>query len=289
MIVIQICGGLGNQMFQVALGRKLACVNQAPLKLDLTPLRTDPLRSYACSPFRLDAEFASDRDLNTFAIPLARRMGRIGTVFSTFFPGKNVVREKAFPFDPEILKVKSPAYLIGYWQTERYFADIADTIRADFQLVEPFTADRHDLLNQIQASTAVSVHVRRGDYVTNPSAAVVHGTCSPHWYAQAMTRMAERVANPKFFVFSDDADWARDNLPNPDGTVFVRQQADGRDHQDMHLMANCRHHIIANSSFSWWGAWLNPRQDKQVIAPAKWFNQSANDTCDLIPEGWEQL
>ena len=276
-------------MFQYALGRRLALLNGVALKLDVTPLKTDALRDYACGHFRIEAGLANDAELNAFAWPISRRMGRMGRLAAKFLPGKGVVREKAFPFDPEILKIKSPAYVIGYWQTELYFAQIADIIRADFQLAEPFSADRQILLSQIQGSNAVSVHVRRGDYVSNPAANAVHGTCSPAWYGRAMDRMAQVQENTKFFVFSDDPVWAKANLPQGPQMVFVEQQKDGRDHQDMHLMAACQHHIIANSSFSWWGAWLNPNPQKRVIAPSRWFNESPNDTKDLIPVGWERL
>ena len=134
-----------------------------------------------------------------------------------------------------------------------------------------------------RAATAVSVHVRRGDYVSDPAAQSFHGTCSPEWYAAVMKEMVARVEAPAFFIFSDDPQWARSNLPAYEGMHFIDPQSDRRDFEDMHLMSLCCHHIIANSSFSWWGAWLNPSPDKQVIAPARWFNQGHNDTQDLLP------
>jgi hypothetical protein len=200
------------------------------------------------------------------------------------------VAERGFSYDPAVAALRPPVALYGNWQSERYFADIAGTIRADFTLAEPLDAIRQQLANEIAATPrSVSVHVRRGDYVTNPTANAYHGTCEPAWYAAAKARLEESLAGARYIVFSDDVAWARANLPDFADALFVEPAADGRDERDMHLMSLCRYHIIANSSFSWWGAWLDPRPDKRVIAPARWFAGAAHDTRDLIPTAWERL
>lgn len=285
MIVVHLFGGLGNQMFQYALGRRLSLERNVPLFLETGAFAKDHLRDFGLGQFQIDARIASPL-LSRLARPWpsswqGRRRFR--------WPGLPLVRERSFPFDAAVLDCPRWARLNGYWQTERYFADVADRIRADFQLREPISASHRDLLQRMAAPNAVSVHVRRGDYVSNPATNAYHGTCSPAWYDQAMSAMAERVADPTFFAFGDDPVWARDNLPKRWPIVFVDPQPAGREAEDMHLMAACRHHITANSSFSWWGAWLDPRADKQVIVPQRWFDQASKDTRDLIPQGWLKI
>lgn len=286
MILVHLSGGLGNQMFQYALGRRLSLERKVPLVLDTGSFARDRLRDFELDQFQIAGKVASP-----FLARLARPWPQSWNGRKRFFrwPGLPVVKERDFPFDPVVLECPRWARLDGYWQTERYFADTADRIRADFQLREPIGSSHRDLLQRIEAANSVSVHVRRGDYVSDAATNEYHGTCSPAWYEQAMSAMAERVEKPAFFVFSDDPAWARDNLPKRWPIVFIDPQPAGREAADMHLMAACRHHIIANSSFSWWGAWLDPRSDKQVIAPQRWFNKAAKDTRDLIPPGWVRL
>ena len=284
-IITALSGGLGNQMFQYAMGRSLAARRGAPLLLDVRPLATDALRDYALGGFRVTATVAKPADLPSAPGPIARRLRRL----LPWITPRASVPERAFTFDPSILDLTPPAHLTGNWQSERYFADSADLIRAEFQLAAPFTPDRAQLAETIVARNAVSAHVRRGDYVSNPVANAYHGTCDPDWYAAAKSRMDDAVPNGDYVIFSDDPDWARTNLSDFANALFVEPSGDGKDEQDLHLMAMCRHHIIANSSFSWWGAWLNPRPDKVVIAPLHWFKGAAHDTRDILPAGWVRL
>lgn len=283
--VTALTGGLGNQMFQYAVGRALAARYDAPLLLDTRGLMHDALRSYALSHFRVNAEVATEPDM-------PRELGRIGRRLyrlPRWLTRQTRYVEKGFAFDPGIVALKAPVHLAGNWQSEKYFADQRNLIRSDFQLREPFTNDRRAIADMIAERPTVSVHVRRGDYVNNPATNAYHGTCEPAWYEQARRAMEERVAAPAYMVFSDDPDWTRANLPSFAAARFVDPSTDGRDEQDMHLMALCHHHIIANSSFSWWGAWLNPRADKVVLAPRHWFRAGKHDTRDLLPENWVRL
>ena len=285
MIVTQIHGGLGNQMFQYAVGRRAALAAREPLGLDLTVMATYRVHRYGLDQFALPAAptvVSVDGDAFSRGRGLARLCNKI-------LRRDRDVRETAFPFEPRILDLRGPARLIGFWQSEKYFSDIAPTLRADFALAKPMLDARRAVRDAIEACEAISVHVRRGDYVSNPKAAAVHGACSLDWYARAVALAAEGAAEPVFFVFSDDPVWAKDNLSLPARAVFVAPQADGRDAEDMHLMAACRRHVIANSTFSWWGAWLDPRPDARVIAPAQWFATDRQDTRDLIPERWTRL
>lgn len=286
LIVVQLCGGLGNQMFQYALGRHLSLATGSRLRFDLALLADDPQRSFALGGFCIAGAVATADEIAE--LPLAPRHGWVARVMRRFSRDISV-REKAFPFDPQILAATPPTYLRGYWQSEKYFAQIAPQIRQDFRLTSPMVESRGRIAGEIEATQAISVHVRRGDYVSNATANAYHGTCSPEWYERAMSHLASVVENPVFFVFSDDPDWARRNLRAKGRMKFVAPQSDIKDHEDMHLMAMCQHHIIANSSFSWWGAWLNPDPQKRVVAPARWFNQAGHYTGDLIPPAWTCL
>jgi hypothetical protein len=289
VIVVRLWGGLGNQMFQYALGRRLAIANDVPLKLDLSALVRDPLRRFGCDLFCIRARIAVPADLAMFSEARPARAGRSRPASwwrVARRPRAVKVKERSLTFDPAVLATRSPALLFGYWQSERYFVEISPTIRADFRLAEPMTAGRNELLGRIASCNAVSVHIRRGDYVTNPAANAFHGTIDAEWYRRSLDLMVEWTGDPTFFVFSDDPAAARALLQTDRPTVFVDPGADGRDAEDLHLMAACRHHVIANSSFSWWGAWLNPNPARRVIAPAEWFVGVPTRTGDRVPPGW---
>jgi hypothetical protein len=288
VIITRIHGGLGNQMFQYAAGRGLSLRCGLPLRLDLSAMARYRVHAYGLDRFALTAAVATPDELP----PAAPRSG-LGGLVDRLRPrrGSSIPRieEKSFRFDPEVFAHRGPAHLSGYWQSERWFVDHATTIRDDFRLARPMAPERAEILARLHATASVSVHVRRGDYVSNPAANAFHGTCAPDWYAAAIERIGERIVEPTFFVFSDDPAWVRENLAMPAGTVFVDPRPDGRDAEDLHLMAAARGHVIANSTFSWWAAWLDPRPDKPVIAPARWFADPGHDTRDLIPADWQRL
>ncbi len=272
-------------MFQYAVGRSLAISRGVPLFLDARSVGREVERPYALSGLRIDAGIAAPTELPARLELVARVLRRL----PRWLAPRTYVVERSFSYDQTVLEAEPPALLYGNWQSERYFATHRDIIRADFQLAGPLTADRQAVADEICNMNSVSVHVRRGDYVSNPAAYAYHGTCEPSWYARAKFEIEKVVVDPHYFVFGDEVAWAKSNLPEFVSATFVERSEDGCDCQDLHLMALCRHHIIANSSFSWWGAWLNPRPDKRVIAPKRWFKGAANDTKDLIPAAWQRL
>jgi hypothetical protein len=289
MIITHLTGGLGNQMFQYAIGRKLSCMHKVPLKLDISGFREYTLRTYRLSHFAIPADFASDFDIEN--VKFHNRTGllrALDSLTSRFQPYnlRNVYKEPFFPYDPNILKCKNHVYLEGYWQTEKYFKDIEETIRRDFTFVEEPDPRNQMLADQIRGSDSVSIHVRRGDYVTNPTTNAYHGTCSEDYYKNAIQIIKNRVNQPQFFIFSDDQTWVREHLDTGYPTVLVDFNGPDKDYEDLRLMSLCQHHIIANSSFSWWGAWLCQNTEKIVIAPRKWFNKPDINTQDLIPDTW---
>lgn len=292
MIMVKLMGGLGNQMFQYAAGRRLALRHGVPLALDLSFLEGDQAgntpRRFALEGFAIEALKASPWEV-------ALMTGRGGTVLETVaarligaFSGCSSYRERRFRYDPDLMDLPDNVYLEGYWQSERYFSDVGDTIRRELALKGAPGGKNRELADLIGAVNSVALHVRRGDYVTDPVTNAAHGTCGPDYYHAAVAMLHQKFKDIEFFVFSDDPDWCRTGLRIPFPVHHVDHNGQ-QPQEDLRLMSLCRHHIIANSSFSWWGAWLSTSPDKNVIAPKRWFNDPAIDTGDLIPAGWQRL
>jgi hypothetical protein len=294
MIVVRLMGGLGNQMFQYALGRRLARDRGVPLKLDTTfydtqrERRVDTPRVYALGGWRIQAELATSAELAEFPDSSPGRRTRIMALFKRRRAGTTVV-ERSLRFDPAVLDVRPPALLVGYWQSQRYFSPIASLLHQEFAPAHPPCRHAESLGALVSDSGAISVHVRRGDYVTNTVTHEYHGVCSPEYYAGACTLVAKRVHTPHFLVFSDEPDWAASELKLPGRTTVVAHDAACHPHDDIWMMSRCSHHVIANSSFGWWGAWLGRNPSKTVVAPKRWFNGTAQQPEDLIPEHWIRL
>jgi len=292
LVIVRLLGGLGNQIFQYATGRAVANRLDTELLLDVSSFEHYDLRRYELGGFAIDGRVATSNDLARAGVSTARTslLSRLGRIVGFTDPAA-LYKEAAFTYDENILRVCAPVYLDGYWQSERYFLDVAGRLRKEFTLMQPLDEANRRMLEQIRNpfSKAVSLHIRRGDYVSNAHTAHFHGVCSLNYYRSAVDYLAERVRKPHFFVFSDDPDWVRDNLTLNHLTTVVEVNSADRGVFDMTLMMSCRHHIIANSSFSWWGAWLNPHEDKIVVAPKRWFSGATLDTSDLIPSSWIRL
>ncbi len=294
MIAVRLMGGLGNQMFQYAIGRKLALEHSTDLVMDLiffeNIAKIDTPRHYELDCFTINEKFLSPakRPVENPQSTFAGRRGKLQLIKHRLV-GQNwqVYYEPHHNFDPKALKLPDNSYLIGYWQTEKYFADSRDIILKDFSFKQPAKGKNAELLNQIKNSESISIHVRRGDYVTNKHASKFHGTKELSYYNTALSHFLKQTNNPTLFVFSDEPEWCKNNLKFKQKTVYVEGNKKG--YEDMRLMMNCRHNIIANSSFSWWAAWLNQNPDKLVAAPKQWFNDSSVNTKDVIPESWIKI
>lgn len=293
MVIVNIIGGLGNQMFQYAAGRALALARRQPLRLDISGFTGYGLHQgfELQRIFHCNAEIAMAAEVREIlgwrSFPgIKRVLARPG--FEAI-RGRGLVVEPHFHYWPGMRGVSGAAYLQGYWQSEKYFCDAAEVIRADFTFRHAFSEANAELAARICQTMAVGLHVRRGDYVSNPKTHAAHGLCSPDYYRAAVRYIAERVEAPEFFVFSDDIAWARDNMDVGFPCHYIDHNRGTESYNDMRLMSLCRHHILANSSFSWWGAWLNPRTDKVVVAPARWFAGEDRRVEDLFPEGWVRL
>lgn len=283
MIIIKLRGGLGNQLFQYALGRHLAVLNHTELKLDMSLLGQAhdwTPRKYSLDSFNIQATQATKDEIKQLRGSWNKFSQLLGLQPSAH------VTEPHFHFYPPILSLKKDVYLDGYWQSEKYFIDIAPLIRQDLTPKTSLSNSCLTLKNLITQSNAVSVHIRRGDYVSTSKSNHYFKPCEADYYQNAVAYLVNHIANPIFYVFSDDIPWAKANS-NID---FPTHYIEGNSAQDdLWLMAHCQHHIVANSTFSWWGAWLSRNPCKIVIAPQKWFATERFNTRDLLPTTWIRL
>lgn len=290
MIIVELIGGLGNQMFQYAAGRSLAFHHNTDLKLDISHFTSKGItpRRYSLRSFAVKEIFATKQDLLRVRMPSSTVHNFFVSAYCTMVGHPQIMykKERHFQFDPDFFSTSDNSYLEGYWQSPRYFEKYADTIRQEFTLRCNPGLPNECLAEHIRQSEAVSVHIRRGDYISNPVVFQHHGTCSLDYYDTAIGRIAEKCSNPHFYLFSDDPDWVQQNLAIEYPHTYVTHNRNSYDAADLWLMSLCRHHIIANSSFSWWGAWLSSNPEKIVIAPKRWVNDETLDTRDLNPSSW---
>ncbi|MBC8109463.1 MAG: alpha-1,2-fucosyltransferase [Verrucomicrobia bacterium] len=281
MIISKITSGLGNQLFQYALGRTLSLQHQTPLKLDLTNFNLYKNRKFSLNHFKLDYKEATAEEIAFFT----KENHIFKQVFKPFYKRK-YLKERMFAFDKQISRSGDNVYLQGYWQSENYFKSTEATLRQDFKFRNPPSANASKVAEKMNVSTAVSLHIRRGDYVSNPAIARTHGVLPIGYYQNAIKIMASQVENQHLFIFSDDLVWTKTNLNTSFPITYVENNTDV---DDLWLMSQCKHHIVANSSFSWWGAWLNPNTDKLVLTPKRWFLSEKYNPKDIIPESWQKI
>lgn len=268
MIAVQLSGGLGNQMFEYALYLKLKSLGKAVKIDDFTCYgagqRKRMLDVFGVSYERLSMEeyvALTDSDLRLSHRIRRRLTGRRDLSY----------REKSVNFDPQVL-TREPALLLGCFQSEKYFSDIADRVREAFRF-RNFVPDARtlDWERQIQNSLSVGVHIRRGDYLDPKYSALYQGICDDAYYERAIAYLKKSLTGARFFFFSNDPEWVKAHYRGADYTV-VEGNGEDAGYADLYLMRSCRHQIIANSSFSWWAAWLNDDPHKKVIAPGRWLN-----------------
>lgn len=293
VVFVRLKGGLGNQLFQFATAYALARRTGCPLKLEIEYCRRDPIREYELGAFGLDVPLASASDVEHFALDQnwRRALGRKLAKRQTFLRKGHIV-EPHFHFAPEVLQLQPPVLLDGYWQSERYFVEFAEDLRSMFARPEEPSPDFLKKKAKIAGlTTTISVHVRRGDYVTGKSAGKTAGSCTPEYYQRAVRHLLNACPGATCVIFSDEPDFAADMLSfAKDRLVIDGDPAKPAD--DLCLMASCDHHVLANSSFSWWGGWLNPQPGKCVIAPRRWFSRDylfKHSSYDLYPDNWLAL
>lgn len=260
MIIVELAGGLGNQMFQYAYSRSLSIKARTSFKYFFFHHLGNVNRQYELGVFNLK-----------------------GTRINGLFPELVLIIFRHF-------HMNSPSIISGYWQSEKYFSDYEKEIREEFRFVKPLDKKNLNILKRIEKTNSVSIHIRRGDYASDKRTNQFHGVCTLSYYQKAISYIKRRTANPKFFIFSDEPEWVKDHL-KIDCATFIDRNKGYKSYIDMQLMSFCKHNIIANSSFSWWGAWLNSNPDKIVIAPKKWFenNEAQKNSKDILPRAWIKI
>ncbi len=291
MIIVKLMGGLGNQMFQYAFGRYLSVKHNTNLKLDLSFLNhrakdiSYTLRSFELGIFPIQAEIASPEEVNRYASMHKNNWKRWINAMLPANKQKHFIIEKQSAFYPEAMTIPDNSYLQGYWQSEKYFASIRNMLLAEFKFTAPLNEKNTALISSINTADAIALHVRRGDYVQDKKTADFHGTCSIDYYQRAIELLTKEIKKPVFFLFSDDMTWVKNHLSIPFPVCYVDHNQGANNFEDMRLMSLCKHQIVANSSFSWWAAWLNTYADKKVIAPVGWFNDPSIES-DIVPVSW---
>jgi hypothetical protein len=292
MIIIRIYGGLGNQMFQYAFGYAISKKLNSRLIIDALDFKNYKIRKFKLPYFPIKFEYISQEDIAIF-----RHENKTPIIKNIFYKFKKLilnykyVKEPYYHFWPNYNQIKSCSYLDGYWQSEDYFIKYDKELRECFNYKNTNPA-AINYLKKIQSTESVFIHIRRGDYISNEAAYKVHGICSDDYYNTAIKIIESKCSKINYFIFSDDIDFVKKNMFKYfDNKTFIELDAndDSTDIEELALMASCKHAIIANSSFSWWGAWLIDNSEKVIIAPQKWFADPAIKTDGRLPKSWIKI
>jgi hypothetical protein len=284
MVRVNIYGGLGNQMFQYAFGKSLAISKKADLSIDSSIFDNYELRNFQLDKFNVDYKRLPVNKMSVYNISNKYKLHTLKILdkYLRVIP-KMFFEKKLWVFDDSVFNSESFLF-VGYWQSFKYFENIRDVLLKEFTLRYSLETTNLDVLYRIQSSNSVSLHIRRGDYVVKKSKQQ-SDVCPIGYYEEAIKIINNKIINPCFFIFSDDIEWVKLNL-NVEflNCEFVYDNGNNPE-CDLELMKNCQNNIIANSTFSWWGAWLNNNIDKTVIVPKIWM-YGLPVSKDLVPTDW---
>jgi hypothetical protein len=295
-VTVSLYGGLGNQLFQYATARSLAVHLQAELALDLawfdivTKMPDVTPRKFALAPFNIRGTLQNEGTaLFTTGNRLQRLAKKIVRALRPQPTKVHLVTEEKSTFNPKIFSLQGLLWLKGHWSSPKYFENIQSLLQQEIGTPRQLNPKSTELISTISNSNAIAIHVRRGDYVTNKQAAKRHGLCGMEYYQAGLNIVTRGLDNPHCYIFSDDTEWVRENFKIEIPMTIVDVNGPDDAHQDLWLMAACKRFIIANSSLSWWGAWLCGATDKVVVSPKKWALSAGHDTQNLIPADWVQI
>lgn len=292
MIIVKIFGGLGNQMFQYAAARSLSIRHSTELKLDVREFENYGLRQYGLNHLNIKESFATKQEVEKLLgenkcklvkLLQSLRMSKLAQKIKL----NNCLLEEEESFSEAFYEAQNNIYLKGYWQSEKYFLGIKDILKQEMLPKKTQSFKEIEMARLIERTNSASIHFRRTDYITNPIVNQRHGVCELSYYLKAVETLAAKLRDPHFFIFSDDPTWVKQNFNIDFPTTFVSRDLLFHDYEEMYLMSRCKHNIIANSSFSWWGAWLNDNPRKNVVAPGKWYQGNTVFKIEnLIPAEW---
>lgn len=300
MIISRLSGGLGNQMFQLAAGAALARRLNKSIVCDARPVLRDAQRRIGVDAFQCDAPiFPRPHAPSSMEVlgdlPPLKRASLSFVLWSIRHRSRVLyVRERGLAYQDVLDRLRTSEgraiYLHGFWQSEQYFASHRDEIRRLFAFREGPSMENSQILESIRSSKSIAIHIRRGDYVSNPKNRQIYASCSLDYYRRAVGYLVERLGAEKVhaYLFSDDPEWVQDNLEIPIGKTIVRNNADSPE-EDMRLMSSCEHHVLANSTFSWWGAWLASHPNQIVVAPRVWYHGQPRVDDSIVPRTWVRM
>ncbi len=284
MIVVKLQGGLGNQMFQYAMGLAMSKLHESAFELDLDFLKDRSFKSdnftfreYDLDVFSLQVKIAERGEELKYTSP------SLWNKITSGFKTKHIYKEPFFQYDAKALLQQPDIYLDGYWQSPNYFKSVEQQLRSDFKFRYPIEKESQALCDKINATDSICVNIRRDDFLTNS----YHGVCGMNYFNPAVEHLKQQLNNPHLFVFTDDHQWCIDHFKSDIPMNIVGVEHNGIKYSNkLQLMTNCKHFIIPNSTFAWWAVWLSNKKDSLVIAPKKWFADPSIDTTDLIPKHW---
>lgn len=284
--IVKFNGGLGNQMFQFAFGKALENKTSIETDFDMSFFAKKYSRPFELDIFNINInkieDFWTKLKLNIIWKLRKKLKNKI-------FLGYNFYPEAHFEYDENLFNVKPNTYIEGFFQSEKYFKDLEEQIRTHFQFKYKPDRENQELIEKISSSNSISLHIRRGDYIQKKRYQNLYANCSLEYYKRGVQIIAENFSKPTLFIFSDDIKWVKENLNLPFESIYVSNNTGSKSYEDMRLMSLCKHNVIANSSFSWWSAWLNNNKEKIVIAPQKWFNDEKIVQTDIIPSNWLRI
>lgn len=286
MQIVKIIGGLGNQMFQYAYAKALE-QSGYEVKIDITAFLTYKLHGgYQLDKYKIDLKPSTIDEnkilyKNNIFFKILKKLG---------IENAKIKQEKSLLFDSNFLKIGNNNYIEGYFQSEKYFKNIREVLLKQF-IIKQETSNYTKKIEKkiIVSKNSCALHVRRGDFVSSTNIHI-HGVCDMGYYKKAMKYLEEKVGDMDYFIFSDDIDWVKENL-DVQNAIYIESKEKRLPHEDIYLMSLCSHNIIANSSFSWWGAWLNQNKNKIVIAPKRWFvdEKMQKQSRDIVCESWIKI
>jgi len=299
MIIVRLRGGLGNQLFQYAAGKALADHYSVPLKLDTYTYSKHKYRKFELDNFTIDCHIATRKEVHQFTGSnfIARYLHKR----NNYINNSKVFAQPYFHYYSGFFGLPSDIYLSGYWQSVQYFIPIKEQLDQQIIPKRPMNDQNKKQIEEIAQHNAVSIHIRHGDYVTSQKYNQFFGTLDKGYYLKAISHIQQNTQSPRFYLFSDDQQWVSQEFGDLEDCHTVDINRGNDSYMDLVLISYCKHNIIANSTFSWWGAWLNSNPDKIVVAPQKRFKVSHYqgpepvylsrdyDEKDYLPVDWIKL